>query len=236
MNHQSYPGSELDLFRHAVNWKKYFSVHISPYISGQVLEVGAGIGGTTAFLVENEHDSWTCLEPDPSLVVQLTEFIKEKKPDRNYSVVTGNINDLNRGTNYDTILYIDVLEHILDDRAELSRAARLLAPDGCLIVLSPAYQWLYSEFDKAIGHYRRYTRTSLVNVAPGNLKLINIKYLDSMGVFASLVNRLFLHKKNPDSNQVLLWDRKILPLSKTIDPIIRYSFGKTILAIWKNTA
>lgn len=68
---------------------------------------------------------------------------------------------LPRDSRFDTILYIDVLEHIADDRAELVEAARRLNPGGYLVVLSPAHQWLFTAFDAAIGHVRRYTAKSL---------------------------------------------------------------------------
>ena len=74
---------------------------------------------------------------------------------------SGTLSELSDSDKFDTILYMDVFEHIEDDRAELERAAAQLAPDGHLIVLAPAHQWLFTPFDESIGHYRRYSRRTL---------------------------------------------------------------------------
>ena len=68
------------------------------------------------------------------------------------------------------MLYIDVLEHIEHDLDELARAASHLAPGGHLVVLAPAHQALFSDFDRAIGHYRRYNRAGLQKLAPAGLR------------------------------------------------------------------
>ncbi|NIQ14480.1 MAG: methyltransferase type 12, partial [Candidatus Dadabacteria bacterium] len=112
---------------------------------------------------------------------------------------------------YDTILYIDVLEHIEDDYNELQSAKKLLSDTGTLIILSPAHQWLFSEFDEAIGHHRRYTKATLLKIIPDELNLINIRYLDSIGLFASLANRVLMRKSIPSMNQIKFWDRVMVP-------------------------
>ena len=68
---------------------------------------------------------------------------------------------------FDTILYVDVLEHIADDAAELARARRLLTPEGNLVVLAPAHQSLFSPFDAAVGHYRRYDERTATILGDG---------------------------------------------------------------------
>ena len=91
---------------------------------------------------------------------------------RTVELLTGTIADiLDRPQRFDAVLYIDVLEHIEDDRGELERATRLLREGGYLIVLSPAHQWLFSPFDEAIGHFRRYDRRSLGALQPAGTAL-----------------------------------------------------------------
>ncbi len=235
MKTSTYQGNELDIFNKANNWKEYFSGHICPYIHGHVLEVGAGIGGTTKVLPYMNYESWTCLEPDPNLLIRLSAFINANKEHSKIKFVMGDISSIDSAQRYDTILYIDVLEHIKDDINELNYAVNLFSKDGTLIVLSPAYQWLYSEYDKSIGHFRRYSRQALTEIIPIELELVSMKYLDSVGIIASLVNRIFLHKSNPNPKQILFWDRVLIPCSTIIDPMTMYSFGKTIIGIWKKT-
>ena len=127
-------------------------------------------------------------------------------------VETKTIGSLGDSRRFDAILYLDVLEHIADDRAELDRAARLLRPSGKIIVLAPAHQWLFTAFDSAIGHYRRYDRKSLQALAPRGCRLTSLSYLDSVGMLASLINRLLLRQPMPKRGQILLWDRLLVRL------------------------
>jgi hypothetical protein len=100
-------------------------------------------------------------------------------------VICETVGDLASAESFDTILFIDVLEHIEDDRAELTRCVPRLRPGGHLIVLAPAHNLLFSPFDRAIGHFRRYERRALVQAAPPSLSLIRACYLDSAGMLAS---------------------------------------------------
>jgi len=133
---------------------------------------------------------------------------------------------------FDTILYIDVLEHINDDKEELKIASKHLKPGGKLIIISPAIPQLYSEFDRSVGHYRRYTKKSIDIIAQSDLIVKRISYIDSLGALASLANRLFLNQKMPAVNQLKFWDKILIPCSKCVDRILGYSFGKSILAVF----
>jgi hypothetical protein len=134
---------------------------------------------------------------------------------------------------YDAILYIDVLEHIEFDRQEVINAYHHLAPGGVIIILSPAHDFLYSLFDKSIGHYRRYSRKTLLKLRPSDSIIKFTGYLDSVGLLASLGNKLIMKSSMPTKNQILFWDRVLVPVSKVLDRIFRFKVGKSILAIWQ---
>ena len=230
--HYRYEGDELELFRDAVNWKRYFARRISAFIGSTVLEVGAGLGATSILLDNGTATSWTMLEPDERMYRQLQS--PDHQLPKNRIVKHGTIADANQY--YDTILYIDVLEHIKDDKEEMEAAAARLNPGGYLVVLSPAFNFLYSEFDKAIGHHRRYTKKDLLNLRPPDTTPVFSKYLDSAGFFASTMNKVILHQSYPTKKQVAFWDRMLIPLSRITDPLFLYSFGKTILVAWQKAA
>jgi hypothetical protein len=144
----------------------------------------------------------------------------------------GTLAALTSERSFDTIIYIDVLEHIEHDKEELALASKHLRPNGRLIVLSPAHQWLYSPFDKAIGHFRRYTKNSLRRLEPPGLVLQQLRCLDAVGMLASLANRLLLKKSLPALKDILFWDRWLVPCSEIIDPLFGFCVGKTIFAVW----
>ncbi len=223
-----YEGEELDLFRKAVNWKVYWSGKVMPYLSGDVLEVGAGTGVNTAFFQSAKVRSWTALEPDESLARQI-----QLPSSLNGRSMVGTIASLPSTSLFDSIIYIDVLEHIEDHAEEMERAAAHLKPNGVLVVLSPAHQFLFTPFDSSIGHFRRYTRATLQEVAPQELRREKLVYLDSVGMLASLANRLLLEQSMPTQGQILIWDRLMVPASRVTDRLTFGAIGKTVLGIWR---
>jgi 2-polyprenyl-3-methyl-5-hydroxy-6-metoxy-1,4-benzoquinol methylase len=229
----NYPGQELAFFQKAVNWKTYFSSLIKPFVGNNVLEVGSGIGATTRLLNDGSAEKWTLLEPDK----EMNNILQKKKETQsqfaNCIIRKETIFELPSPEKFDTIIYIDVLEHIEDDEKEMQKACELLQENGHLIILSPAYNFLFSPFDKAIGHYRRYTSKTLKATMPNELKLAQLLYLDSVGLFASLANKLFLKQTYPSEKQIQSWDRLMIPVSKWTDKIFFHSFGKSILGIWR---
>ena len=137
-----YIGNELDLFEQATSWKKYYGRFLAPFLKGKVLEVGAGIGGTTSVLCDGSQEKWLCLEPDPKLFAKLEMKIKDKQLPACCYAIKGTTSDLPGTEKYNAIMYIDVIEHIEKDAEELNRARALLADNGYLIVLVPAHQYL----------------------------------------------------------------------------------------------
>lgn len=230
----TYVGSELSLFAHAVRWKRYWSSRIRRYIGSSVIEVGAGLGSNTTFMNDGSASSWECAEPDEAMSRHLEAARQRGELPGNVVVTRGTL-ESRGGVPVDTIIYIDVLEHIEDDRDEFRRAASSLTAGGHLIVLAPAHQWLYSAFDAAIGHHRRYTKRSLLrlNDAELELELVEAFYLDSVGLLASAVNRFMLRSANPSRAQIALWDGVLVSLSRVVDVLTLGSFGKTVVAVWR---
>ena len=229
----TYVGGELDLFAAAHHWKSYVAAQVRPWLRGDVLEVGAGIGTTARAYWPRAAASvtrWVALEPDRSLAdripatLQGTGLVPE--------IVVGTIADLPADARFDALLYIDVLEHIPDDAAELERAAARLKPNGAVIVLSPAHEWLFSPFDEAVGHCRRYTLPTLAAAAPPTLCEARMRYLDSVGLLASSANRFLLGQSQPTARQIAFWDGALVRMSRLVDPLTTYRLGKSVLGVW----
>jgi SAM-dependent methyltransferase len=149
-----YSGQELPQMARAVHWKSYIAELVRPHLGPSVLEVGAGIGSNIPYLRHPPVREWTAVEPDAAQAAQIR--------DPGVRVVAGTIAAIGATERFDAILYLDVLEHLADDAAELRRAATHLVPGGRLIVLAPAHRWLTSPMDAAVGHYRRYSAAGCV--------------------------------------------------------------------------
>lgn len=238
MEDYQYVGGELELFAAATVWKAYFRRQIEPYLGVDVLEVGAGLGGTTRLLCApgDRPGAWVCLEPDVGLAGNLEQAIARGELPGRCRVVVGTLDRIPSDSRFDAVLYIDVLEHIADDRGELARAAARLEPGGHLVVLAPAHPWLFSPFDAAIGHHRRYTRAALRALTPAELVPVRSRYLDSIGLLASLGNRLILKRSQPNPGQIAFWDKVLVRGSRVVDPLMGYLVGKSVLSIWKRPA
>jgi 2-polyprenyl-3-methyl-5-hydroxy-6-metoxy-1,4-benzoquinol methylase len=143
------------------------------------------------------------------------------------------VNNRLQNAKFDSVLYIDVLEHIHDDAAELRLAYQLLAPNGRLIILAPAHQALFSPFDQAVGHYRRYSRRTLSKLVPEGMTLEASRYLDSLGLILSLMNKLVLSSAAPTRTQIRFWDSCVIPLSRILDRLLDYRVGKTVVMIFR---
>jgi SAM-dependent methyltransferase len=230
---QAYLGGELELFADATRWKSYVGAVLRRFIAGRVLDVGAGIGSNVPFLYNRDVAEWTCLEPDPELARRIEQRIATGAAPQECRVIVGTTASLDPGAAFDTILYIDVLEHVADDATELARARTHLAPGGRLVVLAPAHEFLFSPFDAAIGHYRRYSRARLMQLAPSQSAPVLCAMLDSAGFFASLANRAVLSQRMPTPRQIAFWDAWLVPLSRRLDPLLGRRFGKTVVAVWR---
>jgi 2-polyprenyl-3-methyl-5-hydroxy-6-metoxy-1,4-benzoquinol methylase len=231
-----YAGDELLLFREAVNWKRYWSGVVTPFLGKRVLDVGADIGATAQLLAHRGYDRWVELEPDPSQAREIERLRDLGEIPAKYEVRVGTSDDLGSGDDFDTVLYVDVLEHIEDDRGELARVLRHVTPGGNIVILSPAHDFLFTPFDRSVGHFRRYDRKSLSALVPQDCEMVFSRYLDSVGMCASLANRLLLSQSTPTRGQILFWDRVLVRCSLLLDRLTFGRLGKTIVCVYRKHA
>jgi SAM-dependent methyltransferase len=230
-----YVGTELDVFKHARNWKRYWSSVLAPYVRGSVLEVGAGVGANAPYLLNERVTALVSIEPDGRFADELEAAARTLRASHgaDIQVRRGLVRDLPADDRFDTIVYLDVLEHIDGDRDEVAAAADRLRPGGHLLVLAPAFQQLFSEFDRAIGHYRRYTAATLQALTPHNLAVVEVRYLDALGAGLSAANRLILARATPSVGNILFWDRYIVPASRIADRVLGRFAGRSVVCVWQ---
>jgi|TARA_B110000037_G_scaffold15658_1_gene16331 hypothetical protein len=227
----SYLGWELDDFNNANNFRNYQLDIFSKYIKGEVAEIGPGsdYNNIVDRYKGREVKSVNLYEPTANLFQTLKKKLKKKK------IKIFNKIFISR-KKYDTILYLDVLEHIKKDKAEIYKAISSLKKNGHLIINVPAYQFLYSNFDKSVGHCKRYNKKGLKNIFY-NYKNIEIKmyYYDSVGFFLSFFSKFLKvsHKKN-FNKKIFLWD-SLIPASRLLDKLIFNLFGKSLICIVKKS-
>ena len=173
--------------------------------TARVLDVGAGTGEFSRRIAKMGA-SVSCVEPDATLRTALasegfTCFARiEDAPD-----------------GFDAVTMVNVLEHIADDAAALVELRARLRPEGTLFVFVPALQVLYSRFDRAIGHHRRYTRSSLRTVVTtSGFRIDRLRWFDVLGVPTALLFRA-TRRSSPSAASVRIFDRFVFPLSQRLD-------------------
>ena len=131
---------------------------------------------------------------------------------------------------------MSVLEHIEDDHKEIETAISKLNTNGHLIICVPTHNYMFSNFDKEIGHFRRYEINFFNNLKIRNAKIIKCYFLDSMGHLIYFVNKLIFSKEvYPSKIKIFIWDKIFIPLTFFLDFLTFYKFGKNIICIIKKT-
>jgi len=224
----NYPEVVTERFDNANFHIKYCLKFIKKNLKGNILEVGAGCGSFTKGYIGPETKSITLTELDNKNILDLKENFKN---DARVKIIQKDIYNINE--KFDTIIYLHVLEHIEKDKEEIKEATSKLNENGVLIIMVPAHQEIYSNLDKAVGHFRRY-KIDFFKTGFKHLELSSVQFLDSMGYFLYYLNKLFFKKEiYPSKLKIFIWDKLFTPISVVADFILRYKFGKCILAIYK---
>lgn len=197
---------------------------------GNVCEVGAGSGNISEIILKKELYILYCFEPARNIYTEL-----ENKFKNNNKVVT--INDTLKSQKhkyekyFDTLLYVNVLEHINDDKNEIEMCHEVLRPGGFLCIFVPALKILFSKLDIQLGHYRRYSKKSLLKLLNSTkFELIKIKYFDFIGIFPWFIYYKLL-KKTIKSGNVNTYDKLIIPLERKIENIFPPFIGKNLILV-----
>lgn len=224
---------ELELLSNTPTSTRIILDILKPYLGHDVIEVGAGLGHITSMLCVDGH-SVTALEPDFSLFKRM-----DTAPNANClnATLESAISDglLTENFQYDSALYVNVLEHIENDIDELIIARSIIKDDGTVVIFVPALPRLYGSMDAISSHYRRYRRKELQAViAAANMTVEKIFYFDSVGVLPYWLSYKLLNKKTLGGSTVKLYDKLVIPISLAISRITKNKiYGKNLVVIAK---
>ena len=227
--------SDLEIMAGAKNYRQWMYRRLFPHIGQRVLEIGAGIGNFTRLLLEREFVVATDnYEP---CVEYLNKHLgnRLKAPAMVFDAAE-NVGSELKQYRFDTIVCLNVLEHIEDDLTALSRMHELLAPGGRLVLLVPAFQFLHGTVDQALGHYRRYTRKDLLPVMKrAGFVVERSFYMNVIGMAGWFWNNRIIKRVEESKNQVWIFDRFIAPLAEISERILPPPVGLSLIAIGRKT-
>jgi SAM-dependent methyltransferase len=209
---------------------------ISPWLGQRVLEVGCGIGTYTAEMAAGARKI-VAMDMERTFVAEAAERLRQYP---NVQLICGDATatDIPRpdGEAFDTVVLLDVLEHIEDDVALLARLRARLGPGGHLILKVPAMPSLYSPMDEAIGHWRRYDRSGLTQViSRAGLELVRVWSFNTAAVPGWWWNGRVRKLRSPPQGQVALYNR-LVPVLRPLDRLTRMFCGISLLAVARRPA
>ena len=163
------------------SYNQYLFTAIKPWLGKRVVDIGAGVGNLTHYLLDK--DLVIAIDPDPSCHAKLLKMFSANK---NIIVRQTGLNmngflDL-KLFEPDTIMCINSLEHVKDDKAGITQMKQILTPGGHLALLVPAHDWLYGSLD--VGHFRRYNKSSLESLLESQgFTIMRSFYINLLGIF-----------------------------------------------------
>lgn len=224
----------LEVIAEAGRFNKWMYQTIKPFVTGKTLEIGSGIGNLSAFfLKDNIHITLSDIEEDYIItlnkrfgVLKTLESIISVDLEKPYFETTY----FTIKEKFDTVILLNVLEHIEDDKLAIRNSQYLLKPGGKIIILTPAYNFLYSSLDRSLGHYRRYTTQHLKNIfKDAGYKIENSFYFNFIGIFAWLYGKILGLKLIP-KDEMKVFNLLVTP-GKIADKIIFRKAGLSAIIV-----
>lgn len=222
--------STLDSLDDAVNYMEWIMDMIRPHLTAPILEVGAGHGTFTSALADIGEVH--AVEPGAHASTVLAERFAQRN---DVEVTHGVIDDVPLRPRVGSSVMINVLEHIDDDLGALASIRERMEPGGRIAIWVPAFSVLYSEFDRQLGHHRRYRKAGLRSVVESaGFRCETVRYVNALGFFSWLIVTRLLRKEPTAGPLVTIFDRWLVPIIRRIETIVTPPFGQSILLIGVN--
>lgn len=232
----TYSGRELESMAFAVNYHRWILGIFTPYLGKRIVEVGAGSGSFSELLLETRPEHFDAIEPSANMYPLLAEHVRHLDS-RNiarvhHGTLIGHAETIQRTGTPDSVIYVNVLEHVEDDSRELAAIYSLLRPGGHALIFVPANSWLMGSMDRELGHFRRYSMNDLRRKCEtAGFKIRLAFYFDFLGIAPWWFRYCLLRSRKMDPAAVRLYDRYVVPLSRLIERLIQPPIGKNIVLV-----
>lgn len=227
-----YLSGELGPMALAHNYYRWIMREFRPHLGNVACELGAGIGTFSALLLEEDIHRLILVEPAHNLLARLRDrFTAEGR----VQVVNGEVEayaDRLREAQVDTIIGVNVLEHLKDDGLTLTTIGKVLQPGGKLLLFVPALPWLFGSLDEAFGHWRRYRKVELEKkVTEAGFQILDLKFMNFPGIVSWFVAGRILRSRTISPQMVRFYDRSVVPFVAAIERRITAPVGPSLILI-----
>lgn len=223
-------GESLESLSETTNYYEWIAREMGPSLTGKVLELGAGTGTFTR-IIARTADHVDALEPDGSYASSLDRVAAELP---NVRSIHSNLEGwgVAETPSYDNAVAINVLEHIEDDKGALAQLVKQVRVGGTVALWVPSHELLYSRFDLAVGHFRRYSHGELRALAlNAGLRIERLQYMNAAGAIAWAAVATLGSKSPTDGGRAQFWDKNIVPRVARVESSVRAPWGQSILLI-----
>ncbi len=233
-----YGFTTLDTISAAGNFNRWMYDAIAPHCKGEILEIGGGIGNISLqFLASGQKLTITELQEEYCEMIRL----KLSGYDGLKKVVRMDIADPEFPEKFaplfgrfDTVFALNVIEHIDERTRALSNCKKLLKPGGSIVILVPAFQSLFNQFDHSLGHYLRFTKTSLNQLlVESGFRVVNQRYFNFMGILGWWFTGSVLKREMIPEGQMSVYNR-LVPVFRIIDLFTRRWAGLSVISVGIN--
>ena len=209
-------------------YRRYQYDLIAPHCGRTILEVGAGLGEFAEQF--GDVDRLVLTDVDPGAVELMARRFAGRPEVQTRTLALGVAPELDEPV--DSVVAINVLEHIEDDAGALRSLATAVQPGGSIVLWVPGYQQLYGEFDRKVGHVRRYTPSTLASaVRRAGLDVELVKPVNLLGGIAWWLTVRRGGSTSPDSKLVAVFDRFVVPVTRALERVVRPPFGQSVLCV-----
>ncbi|MCB0726101.1 MAG: class I SAM-dependent methyltransferase [Ignavibacteriae bacterium] len=214
----------------ATNYNQWTFDLFKKYIHGDILEVGCGVGSFTKLITDqSDFDSMYCIDISSAAI----DHIKKRNFSKEIKIECLDLMDAEG--EYDFIVCMNVMEHVKDDVNFFKKLLELLKPGGVLFHLVPSHQFLYSKFDEAAGHFKRYDKNMMRSFDTGeNVKLIDQYYFNLIGALGywAVYKILKSGDINDTEGEIGMFDKYIVPFSRNFLPL-KTPIGISLISVYK---
>jgi SAM-dependent methyltransferase len=233
----AYTGRELEAMSEASNYHRWILRIFAPYLGRHLVEVGAGLGSFSELILSHHAcETLSLVEPSGEMYQQLQARARRMPARPRVDVYNANFPQaaplITATHSPDSIIYVNVLEHIEDDEAELEAMHKALSDHGRVFLFVPALAWLYGAFDERVGHLRRYTKEELEGkLRRAGFQLIVSTYFDLVGIAPWWIKYRLLKSATLEPGGVRFYDRFVVPAASRLESVVQPPIGKNVIVV-----
>jgi 2-polyprenyl-3-methyl-5-hydroxy-6-metoxy-1,4-benzoquinol methylase len=225
----------LELFSGTRQINRWMYDQIAPFCKGRILEIGSGIGNISDFILR-DHEEVTLSDVKPAYCRRLEQTFGDRRSLRGICPIDLADSDIERiypqlAGAFDTVIALNVVEHIGNHEQAIRNARKLLRVGGKVVILVPAYRWLYNPLDKELGHFRRYNRRNLSELLVGqHFEIQHTQYFNAAAVPGWWISGNLCRMKEIQSGPLYVYDG-LVPMLKLADRLLGKRFGLSVIAV-----